>query len=454
MDPRDEFPRVFTGACSLSCGSQAITDSPFELHQTDTGLTHFFCDGDNSSAPLLEALGGVRPMDAATTIGGRTIEGLSFSFSPCHYRGSRRPAVGPIRLHFSFRRTELNSGAKTPKTAIYYLTNLQFTGVDRFIEEGDGWSKMGLGIVFSAGGVACELRPLSGIHDIVRTISDTQTVGITAKLIVRSPHGGQRHGDELASRICSLLSFACGTTVTWLYADILDGSGNLIGLRSRTARVKEYVDARIIDTSVRGALKSFLETTLPEVVPANRTWNFEQSLDLFVDSKALDESLASKGLKVAICLEFLKAAYLKAHPEKKLLPAAEAFKARVSAGRKALDEVLRGLVNDPSDDVAVNRIRQRIIDAVRPSFRETLAGMCKEVGLPMPPEELRYLVKVRDKLVHTGTYDVKMGAANGQYLLLTGFMNRLLLRILKYDGWAGDQFVDMREHRLAPEQTE
>jgi len=321
---------------------------------------------------------------------------------------------------------------------VYHLTNLNFTGIDKYVEQGDGWMNCGLGLSLDCDGVAVEVRPLLDRANTARDLAARRTAGITAKAIV-TPTAGFA-AVEVEGRIdalCRLLSFVSGTTVTWVFRDAVDSQGKVVQGECRVVRLKEYVDARILDTAHGHILKRFITDAYPKLSDAERDWDFRNALDLFIDAKATDEALPSKGLKVVVCLELLKASFLARHPERENIVSPAEFRKRRKSNKDVLDSALRALFGDDCPEDLMSRLRPKLSELNRPSFREVLTAMCKEVGLDKSEAALKSFVAVRNRLVHRGNYfdeSGEYGKPVRQFTFISHFMNDFFLALLGYAG--------------------
>jgi hypothetical protein len=443
----ENYYRTYRAVGTVTFGSQTFVGAPVEIQQTQLGRTHFRCDvpSFDMNEPDVVSRAPIR-------IEGKTENGLNFKGQSANDYDVRPGQTGVV-LSFDVRSLSLTS-ATPANTTVYHLTNLNFMGVEKYIEEGDGWMNSGLGISLDCGGVSIEVRPLLDEVIMASDLSARQTAGITAKAIVCPSDDTESDKDEeeAVHGLCRLLSFVSGTTVTWVFRDSLDTQGQLVRGDSRHVRLKEYVDARILDTSNGHILKEFLVDAYPKLQDVEREWDFRNALDLFIDAKATDEALPSKGLKVVVCLELLKAAYLARHPEQEHIVARTEFKKRRKSNQAMLDSSLRALFGEDTPEELMSKLRLKLSELNRTSFREVLTAMCEAVGLDKSEKELKHFVAVRNRLVHRGNYfdkDSEHGKPVRQFMFISHFMNDFFLSLLGYTG-PTCYFVDAEFMALNP----
>ena len=141
-----------------------------------------------------------------------------------------------------------------------------------------------------------------------------------------------------------------------------------------------------------------------------------------------------------------------AKPEARFIVEPAIFDSKIAPLMKtALREaVSNGVVDSSSAETLSNKFRLRGLN--RRSYSSNLRKLCRFAGLSVETRELRQYVEFRNKLVHYGRFycDVasdeereKVPALEdkwSEYLLLMSLLDRILLRLLAYEG----RFFDRR----------
>jgi len=251
--------------------------------------------------------------------------------------------------------------------------------------------------------------------------------------------------------LCYLLSVARGTKIQWVYCDQYDESGELVMRTHSSSVTKPYCPLAVIDPRDDGGheTKTFLEQAYTAYDSKRDTYRLNLgTIDAYLDAKAENDYLETRGAKLAVALEMLKAVFLELpdSPVKEYVLTEKHFKKLVSAISKAIDEALK------QEGVKEGNSRKAICDQKkiqglnRRSFRSLINKLCKQIGLKVKRDEIALFVECRDKLVHMGRFYCTtatdeerqmcrpLPSEKDEYYFMVNLLDRIFLKLLGYSG--------------------
>jgi len=255
--------------------------------------------------------------------------------------------------------------------------------------------------------------------------------------------------DGLATDLCRVLSVANGTRVQWIYRKLADDSLQVSSTQHVSRTTAYYSAAQLIgsETDDGPIMQRYIETALPAFITRRSSYGLEGGiLDAYLDAKAESDFLAMKALKLVITMEMLAHAHLRA-------TSAEGFEMILSPEELvACQAVLKTAVKDSLRSHGVKkthaeRIAGRVGELNRRPFEDILERLFSGVGLEVSREDRKVFASCRNSLVHDGQFwsssmprDRACPFATGwqgnmqEYFFLESLVDRVILRILGYDG--------------------
>ena len=154
--------------------------------------------------------------------------------------------------------------------------------------------------------------------------------------------------------------------------------------------------------------------------------SLREHVDGFVDACKTSQSLETKGITAATLLDALAAQYAAARGKDRIL-SGNAFKKKVlPALHKAIDE------SSVSDDVKC-QIKSFVLGGYRANMRNRVDLLSDNLSLCMSDDLKSRVIKIRNELVHKGSFsDNERGLADCDLLLWVNFA--LLCRLVGYQG--------------------
>lgn len=235
---------------------------------------------------------------------------------------------------------------------------------------------------------------------------------------------------EAVSDVCGLLSFARGTKINWLYYEQLDEEARKVSLAHQNRVTKPFSPTPLIDRREPDDTARFVEQCF-QTYQQDTTFDLARLSQAYVDAKG-QGFLETRALVACALLDFLVGRYLNTTGAHTMLPKA--------VFRKLAAELTRTIeAFQPPVSEALNRARLTDIcsglgELNRPPLRVTLEEFCQSLSLNMPSQEIARVVGIRNSLVHRARF-LDDAENSAQYFQLLNFLDRILLKILGYDGY-------------------
>jgi len=210
----------------------------------------------------------------------------------------------------------------------------------------------------------------------------------------------------------------------------------------------------------RHETKIFLERAYSAYVSRRDSLRLNRgTIDAYLDAKAENDYLETRGVKLAVALEMLKAVFLELPDSsaKEFVLDQEDFKKHVQPISEAIEKILEQEGVEKNDRKAICS-QKRIEGLNRRAFRYFIGKLCKQIGLKVEEKEIRLFVECRDKLVHKGRFYCEdatneerekcppLPSETDEYFFLVNFLDRIFLKLLGYSG----TYIDWR----APERPD
>ena len=194
------------------------------------------------------------------------------------------------------------------------------------------------------------------------------------------------------------------------------------------------VQVIVINLYDRLSLKTLVETGYRNLFVAIEKWNVIRVIDAFIDAKAEADYVPLRGLKMVICAEMLKTSYFKFATHGGYILTPNKYKRTV---KDKIEQLLKDIFNEEG---VLRLLTTNISNLNRYPFRLALTEMCESVGLPVRDEDITKFVKIRNKLVHKGSFPLDLGNEYEQYIFLSNFVGTFLLAAL---GYTSEQLQNM-----------
>lgn len=243
-------------------------------------------------------------------------------------------------------------------------------------------------------------KQLDNYKEISEQLKAKKGILTTSEAISQCVYSEIKSMEALLSNIATLISFAVGTYVTWIYEDIFE-NGKLVETKLLPQHKTINYNHRdfVIDSDHLGHcdLKEFLEKSYKNYKMYKEDLGLYAVLDYYVSSKSIKDLLEIKYLVAVTSLDCLTS-YLSDFFDK--------------TGKK--------------------------LDLC--TFKNRMIALLEEFSITYNEDELDF-IKTRDKIVHIGRFPKSKSPLN-EYLKIINLIDRIVLNILRYSG----KYQDIRNH--------
>ena len=382
------------------------------------------------------------PPRADWRLEGRTLEGFNILFKEALSQ-SVELSMGkgkPIRVLLACNEVNVCSPAAVPVTPArltYGLANLEFLGdeVTQFETEGRrGWSRDTFR--FQVTSTEIIVRHVANYREVVAQMKARRSLAITAEGSLELTNGTDALGsyDDMMDAICTLLSLAKGSRVTWLYSRVMDQDGALASMRIVSKLSPFWVPGvALVGGTTAKELKEFVSHSYGAYLEEKESFNLPVAIGYYLASKSQIE-WNTRFLLACIALETLVWNFAEdgAQGDLRYVVPREDFEERDTLAnlKSSLEEVLRQTFPDLTDD-QVDDALVKVQELNRRSLRRLVKRMLAQ--LDIEHDDLSFIA-LRGRVVHTGTLGKSFHETFGHYSNLISLLDKIFLRILHYEG--------------------
>lgn len=371
---------------------------------------------------------------------------------------SQRPmgAEAGVRMEFGLALSVVSavvgkSGQLSFKHLRYGLTNLSFepSEFDSIAPENESIRKA-VQLPLEIEGLRLALRPVANYDEVLAALAATHGVDVTCEAIVPVESlVGLSSPEELGevdnkiNRLCTLLTLATGTRVRRYGLDFVGDNGEVVMSFLQQAVTSRFKPHPFPQPVAAENLKVFVEQAFPLLPQMEQLWGIEEVISSYIDARE-GNLLTAIGVKLSVCMEILKAHFLKRSLSKDYVVPDKLFSRALNKGlreklrqalRESLCEARTEAQKENFDDEFIFNAVEAMIKAGKPKelnrrpFSDVLGEMCESVGFEVSEDERNRFVRIRNFLVHEGTFPDTLGEPHQQCQFLNDFVGGFLLAI-------------------------
>lgn len=365
-----------------------------------------------------------------TTFDGFNITGKIRRFVNADYE-SLCDHTSRVKFEYSIKELDINAEVKGKlRFMTFGVTNFKFTG-----NESQG-EILSLDMIETK---RVTIKKIEKYKDALHFLKSTKGICITCEVMIEIDNETEiEKSIDIVSDLCDLMSIACGTKIQWIYFNICNTEGNVVSQKHGSRVTKPYLPLEIIDEKPL-TMKNFLDTSYAFFVDnPERLKNNKYIMNTYLDSKAQNDYLEQRGIKLVVVTELFKELLLKIKPESKYIVEEVRFKKLKSKIKEALKPVFE---QHNIDSNSRWKLYQNISGINRTPFKEILSEFCEHINLEV--DDLQPIIDSRDSLVHTGKFlsqreiDKKYSQFQtpvSEYFYLLSFVDKCFLKLLGYRG--------------------
>jgi hypothetical protein len=287
---------------------------------------------------------------------------------------------------------------------------------------------------------------LSDYSQVRHLMNALRTGGVLSQITIEfSMPSTDEQMDKFIHTLCSLLSLSQRAHVWCVGQHWVNGSGAVV--RSRYEEPLFYYSRPTRPLIPLTSLVDFVENTIDAYDSKYLDWSLGEAQDLYVQAMSIC-SVWPQSVGFFTALETLKNAFCRQHGYELQfhLPPGKKFDREFK--KKEVGHRVLAVLSDafdvfnhlPGDDVAALKLKVKNELNRRP-YKSVLKRMFQELDMVVDEDDLKWLVRLRDQIIHTGSpqYGGKEPWANNQSSEATRWVNRFaglvertFLAILEY----------------------
>lgn len=257
-------------------------------------------------------------LNSAAKFTGMTDEQYQIEVSTVHKRRSRWsvPFTGSRRKNkptaqttylFSCKEARIsNQSNAEPRFVRFSIVNLSLQYDDLVLKLPDLEIEIG------------KIEDYKDVHDVLGL---TRGIDVTCEAVVPIQSLDELPSiQEKVNDLCTLLSLAQGTLITWINYDVVSEDRQVILTTCRNALTRNLSTLYLINPDSEVATKAFIEASYGRLAKANEDWNIRAVIHEYIESKLASSVLEGRGLRAGVCIEMLKHQHLLRHKKENVIP--------------------------------------------------------------------------------------------------------------------------------------
>ena len=264
-------------------------------------------------------------------------------------------------------------------------------------------------ITLEAGGMNVTVAPVGGYMEVAESIVAVRGIAPTAEVSIKTSDGSnlslERYADFM-NDLVSVFRLVTGNRVDWFYGEAFEvGADRVVerfhkdavtGPFSKTIRFRRPPRGMVRAIDFQALVSCFLD----DGDKALDRKTLKEMINYFINACDETSYLEARGLLASTLLDLIVFKYASGKNAHNVMEE-QAFKGQILP-------TLRKAIRTVRLPELTNELRKRAIEqlrgAYRRSFRKRLEFLTKQLNLPLGDEVCGRAVKIRNKLVHEGTY--------------------------------------------------
>jgi hypothetical protein len=409
---------IYQGEGSITLHDQRKFPCTFEVGQLKKGNIFFHCDASELDAPAVTSLWNTRSIDRFE---GTSKEGFHLTST----RNIISTNLSPLTFIAQDLYVEMSKDA--PSDSIRF-------GITNFVLS----TSFSLRVEHESKLISIQFQPISRHEDIIERMRNLKITDVTCEIIISlSEIENEDEANQIVDNLCYLLSVAKGTKIQWIYRALYNEAGACIS-KTHASRITKVYGVNLLMQNDRD-VEAFLEITYSGYVANRERYKLDTgTIDAYLDAKAESDFLQVRGIKLAVTMEIIKEVFtgLAEDPVQALINKPKIFE---KLKKKLFDAIMFTFT---AENIEIERdvVREKLPDLNRKAFRGILNDIFKRINLQIADEDMDYLIKCRNQLVHTGRFLCEKDKTPTQeemvqeYSFLVHIVDSVYLKLLGYHG--------------------
>jgi hypothetical protein len=362
--------------------------------------------------------------------------------------------------------TQIDVGTYSPlrkRLHIWYgLTNFEFWGTDGYaITPGSAVLAIPLNLHGPDSAYSARLVRRSDYRTQETLLQAGHGIVPTTELeLVLESSDQPDNTDSVATDMCQILSIAKGTRIQWIYRRIVNESGAVLSTRHVRRVTSDYSASAIIGSEPRdgATMKQFIETAFPAFISKRDSYGLDKGvINSYIDAKSNHDFIESRELKLAVVMEMLAHANLRASSRLRYetIMSQDDFQNCLPNLKRY---IMNCLIAENIGQKTTKRIGGRAKELNSAPFADILDQLFRGIGLSVMRGDAKLFASCRNSLAHSGQSlstnrppDMVCPFAPGsagymqEYFFMQSLADRAFLRLLDYDGPYLDCRIDWND---------
>jgi hypothetical protein len=332
-----------------------------------------------------------------------------------------------------------NSHTKIAIKSKFYLTNLRFLGLENhWLSPTHGYRILPLEIR----GQSITIIPGMNYDKLVKEMRATEACTVTSYLETPINNLSKEEILELVANLCSILSFAKGTEVTWAYYEEVDDVGTVITSIHRSSITSNFGSWELIPHNNPTDIKIFIEATYERYILLLNKYRLDRIFHTIVQSKLGGSFLELRALNMSSAIDVLRGRWAKLNGKTKIT-STNKFK----NCKKMLKTLINDFVRVGVCSNQIDKMLNKIPELNRPSLGDVLKEMVVDTRSEITTDQIETFIKTRNKLVHEGTFAT--GEEFKEFRNIIYLADHLIMALLDYRG----PYIDCRSWKRVTRQS-
>lgn len=438
----------YTGSGILVIGEEQNVPCEFKATQSYGGSITLVCDIRPDSIPF-----GNCPCNAKE-FHGETSEGWKITTDGeligTQFRFESDSEYSQLELGVKCLNVLISANEK-PDRICFGLTNLKFFGTEiEEIKTPTGVSRRRSSMKLNLLGEEVWIKQAANYKEIIDYIDSSKDSRVTSELSILLSGDDLEKKKKVAEDLCYLTSIMCGTKIVWIYYNLYyqDKIISRVHLHGITKRYNGGLPLLMDNWDAGNAVKLFLESTYSTYQARRDKYRLNHGIiDAYLDAKAEGDYLETRGSKLALAMEKLKAMFIDTQESREYIIDKDKFKDY----RTDIKQLLSGYFKCRNiEKEQRGKLYENISCINRTSFKDLLCKLCNEIDLPIDDEDMCLFINSRNTLIHQGIFYCKnkeidpncppLPSIIEEYFFIVNILDKTMLRLVGYHG----QYINCR----------
>ena len=276
------------------------------------------------------------------------------------------------------------------------------------------------------------IKQVPNYQQVLVSLTNQKGKEITSQVIIKIINDIDLYATiSVTDHLCELLSIVRSTLINWVSFEVTTFDGKFIYAYYQNAVSRNFNGTELINRENYLDLKNFLETALLNIDELNNAYNLRRLARSYTETRG-GPFLETRTMLLATIVEYLA----NIHAEKANFgPVIDEnlFLKRWNTSEKSLTKMFA----DAFPEIDRKKTHEILIEIKRSinqrSFNERIDLLTTKLSLPSIKKEIKEFVKVRNSLVHSGSFPKEDSPFN-YYKRMQHFLDQIILKLFNYSG--------------------